>query len=398
MARARLPTIALIWTQFAACHADRCAAVAQRLAGRAEVLGIEVATTSREYAAFASAGDVGGARKLTLFPDRAFESVPGWRRFAAVLRAAIGCRTVCIGVPYSQLDFVLLAFVLRLLGKRVILLSDSKFDDRPRHYRFEAVKALALSAFDGVITGGTRAAGYFRFLGFRRRPILPGCDGLSLRRVCADAALARGPLPSFSERDFVFVGRFIDVKDLPLLIDAFSAYVQVAGAKARRLKLIGTGPLEPQLRAQVAALGLAERVVFAGFLSGTELYGALARSLALLLVSRSETWGMVVNEAAALGLPAIVTNAPGARDVLVRNLVSGIVIENGTSDGVAAALLAMAGNEQDWEAMRQATLERAWLGDVESFADAIEVLHYPGAQPATQRIAAYRAACVGFPE
>jgi L-malate glycosyltransferase len=387
------PKVALVWSQFAACHVDRCIAVTRRLEGRAGVVAVEVATTSREYSAVAPSGAIHGVDKRTLFPQQGFEGISRWRRALAVFAAVRSCRMVCIGIPYSHLEFLALAWVLRLLGKRVILLTDSKFDDRPRAATFEFCKRLALSGYDGAIIASARCLDYLRFLGFRRRPLLPGCDGVALERIRRDAGTAE---PGFAERGFVFAGRFIAVKNLPLLIHAYARYVELAGADARRLQLAGSGPLEPELRQLVAKLGLEQRVNFAGFLAGADFAGLLNGSLGLVLTSYSETWGMVVNEALGLGLPVIVTGSPGSRDVLVRNLVNGYVVENGSREGLARAMLALGEDRDRWEAMRAASRERAWLGDVERFADAVELLLDPAMQPAATRNAAYLAEFAEF--
>jgi L-malate glycosyltransferase len=393
MPRDKQPKVALVWTQFAACHIDRCIAVTRRLEGRAQVVAVEVATTSREYAAVAPSGAVPGIDKRTLFPQRSFDSIPRWRRAMAVLSSVRSCRLVLIGIPYSHLEFLALVWVLRLLGKRVFLLTDSKFDDRPRSAVFEFCKRLALSGYDGAIIASARCLDYLRFLGFRRRPLLPGCDGVSIERIRGDAGAAN---PGFAERDFVFAGRFIAVKNLPLLIEAYAHYVELAGASARRLQLAGSGPLEQELRELVAKLGLEGRVIFAGFRTGADFAGLLNASLGLVLTSYSETWGMVVNEALALDLPVIVTASPGSRDVLVRNLVNGYVVENGSREGLARAMLALGDDQERWDAMRAASRERAWLGDVERFVDAVELLLDPAAQPAATRHAAYLAAFEEF--
>ena len=117
----------------------------------------------------------------------------------------------------------------------------------------------------------------------------------------------------------------------------------------------------------------------------------LAKSLALVLVSREEQWGLVVNEALAFGLPVIISPAVGSGDVLVRNLFNGFVIENGSTDGLAQAMTILSGNEKDWQRMGQASRARAWLGDTERLADAVELLLDPGAAGAAECIAAFRA-------
>lgn len=383
----------MVWTQFAVHHADRCSAVAERLEGRAEVLAVEIASTSRDYAAFAPSGTIAGASKVTLFPGKSFDDVPRWRRFFALFPPLSRCQMICLGVPYSQLEVLLLAWLLRLLGKKVILLCDSKFDDRPRSAAFEFGKRLGLACYDAALFASARSCEYLRFLGFKRRPLLPGCDGVDLARLRADAARSANPPPTFADRDLVFIGRFIPEKNLPLLIAAYARYAGANAQAARRLVLVGSGPLEDELRRQVTELGLKDKVVFAGFREGADLAGLLANALALILVSTSETWGLVINEAAALGLPVIVSEAPGARDALVRNLVSGFVVETGSEEGLANAMKRLGTDPASWQAMSDSIRARAWLGHVGCFADSIEVLFDPAAEAARHRVDAHLAAC-----
>lgn len=387
------PRIALVWTQFAVHHVDRCSAVARRLKDRAEVLAVEIASTSREYAAFAPSGAVAGVTKVTLFPGKSFDEVPRWRRFLALFPQLIRCQMICFGVPYSQLEVLLLAWLLRLFGKKVVLLFDSKFDDRPRSAGFEFCKQLGLSCFDAALFASLRTRDYLQFLGFNRRPLLPGCDGIDLARLRADAAQSPKPPPAFADRNFVFVGRFIPEKNLRQLVAAYARYAESDPPGVRRLVLVGSGPLEEELRHQVAGLGLQDKIVFAGFLEGIDLAGLLATALGLILVSNSETWGLVVNEAAALGAPVIVSEAPGSRDALVRNLVSGFIVESGSVEGLATAMKKLESSPAAWQAMSDAIRARAWLGDASCFADSLEVLVDPDAKAAKQRVDAYLAAC-----
>lgn len=393
---ARKPrTIALVWSQFTDPHVDRCNALAARLEGRARVIPIEVASTSATYADFTSGAADEGAGRITLFPDRSFDEIPRWRRFIALIRAVRGCDTVYIGVPYSEIDFLVAAWLLRIMGRRVVLMCDSKFDDFPRSVVFENLKRLGLSCYSAVMVAGARGQDYFRFLGFGRRPILIGYDTLSTDRVRRLAGLASDcEVPAFAARDFVYVGRFIPKKGLATLIAAFARFCELAPESKRKLIMIGTGPLEPELRQQVSALGLGERVEFTGFMEGSALYRRMARALALVFVSYREQWGLVLNEATALGLPLIVSEAPGAGDLLARNLVNGFVLENASVEGIALAMQDMARDEDQWHRMSAASRELAPFGDCALFADAIELTIDEQAQPAGQRIAA----CVGqFP-
>ena len=386
-----MPRIALVWTQYAVHHVDRSLALARRMAGKAEVVAVEVATASNEYAGFPPSGETGAAIKRTLFPGRTFETIPRWRRFVAVLKAVSDCRMVCIGVPYSQLEFVFLAWLLRLMGKQLVLMCDSKFDDVPRKGWFEALKRFGLSCFDAVMVAGSRGAAYFRHLGFRRRPIVYGYDTLGTERIRAELALAM-PEPEhlFAERPFIFIGRFIAKKNLSLLIEAFARYREAEPGSRRRLVLVGSGPLEQQLRDQAAASGMADEIEFAGFLSGPELVGRLSGALGLILVSHSEQWGLVINEAIAVGRPVIVSEAPGARDILVRDGINGHVVATSSVEALVRAMRLLGSDEANWHTMCAASQDRAWLGDAERFADGIELLLDPQAQPAGERSARYR--------
>lgn len=112
---------------------------------------------------------------------------------------------------------------------------------------------------------------------------------------------------------FLFSGKLI-AKKRPL--DVIAALARVA-AKAGRVQLliVGDGPLRDDLKA--AAVGLP--VVFAGFLNQGDIARAYAASDCLVLPSDAgETWGLVVNEAMASGLPAIVSDQVGCANDLVR--------------------------------------------------------------------------------
>ena len=176
---------------------------------------------------------------------------------------------------------------------------------------------------------------------------------------------------------------------MSFLIRAYARYVEIEGDASRRLVLVGSGPLENLLRMQVADLRLEERVVFAGFREGTALAGTLKTALGLILVSAGEQWGLVVNEASALGVPVILSESPGARDVLVRNLVTGYILEQGSTEGLVRAMQLLGKDELAWNAMSDAATQRAWLGDAGRFVDSVELLFDPQAQPAGQRTAAY---------
>jgi len=351
-----------------------------------------MATISATYA-WEPSGEVAGARKITLFPGRDYETLSAWQRFTALFAATRKADMVAFGLSYDAGEAILLSWLLRMMGKRIIVFSESKFDDCRRSVLKEVGKSLLLSCYSAAVVGARRHIDYFRFLGFRRRPVLPGYDGVGLARIRSQAKAASVPdVASHAGRPFVFVGRFVDKKNLHRLLSGYARYVALAGKdQARRLVLVGSGAEAHALRAGAEAAGIADLVDFPGFLDAEAVSQMLAGALALCLLSVEEQWGLVVNEALAVGIPVIVSREVGSGDVLVRNLLNGFIVESGSPEGVAHAMLSLATDPELWVRMSRASAERAWLGDTARLADAIELLLFPDAEEASVRLAAFAA-------
>jgi glycosyltransferase involved in cell wall biosynthesis len=82
-----------------------------------------------------------------------------------------------------------------------------------------------------------------------------------------------------------------------------------------RLILFGKGPLEPELRAQAAQLGIANHVQFAGFRD--DMDHLLGCADMLIHPAIREGLGVVMLKAAAAGLPVVAFNVAGAREAVV---------------------------------------------------------------------------------
>jgi glycosyltransferase involved in cell wall biosynthesis len=158
-----------------------------------------------------------------------FEQIPVLKRLWAQYKALRVCQMVGIGIPYSEAEVIVLAWMLRLSGVRVIMMSATKYDDFPRRVWFEILKGLMLSVYRGAIVGGRRQAEYLRFLGFRRRPVLPGYNSVGLDRVREQGLDGAPARIAYEDRHFVFVGRFIAKKHLPTLLKGYASYVAQAG-------------------------------------------------------------------------------------------------------------------------------------------------------------------------
>ena len=124
----------------------------------------------------------------------------------------------------------------------------------------------------------------------------------------------------------------------------------IARSSDVRLHLLvaGDGELRPRFEALAAELGVAERVHFAGRIPHAELPAVLrAADLFLLTTEPPESFGIVLIEAMACGLPVLATEYPGVRAV-VDDGVNGLLVPPADPAAVAGALdrLAAAGAEE----------------------------------------------------
>jgi len=145
---------------------------------------------------------------------------------------------------------------------------------------------------------------------------------------------------------FLFCGKFVE-KKRPLDLLAALEIACRAGRSARPLHLlmVGEGELAPACRREAAAKRLP--VTFAGFLNQSAIPRAYAASDCLILPSDyGETWGLVVNEAMACGLPAVVSDRVGCHPDLVLPGRTGEVFPFGDAGALAALMVEFAADHE----------------------------------------------------
>lgn len=137
-----------------------------------------------------------------------------------------------------------------------------------------------------------------------------GVDMDAWRPDAAARAAVRGELAIENEFLWFAAGRLEPVKDYPTLLAAMAQLPSTA-----RLVIAGTGPLEEQLRGLASQLCLQSRVRFLGFEQDVRRWMQAADGF--VLSSRWEGLPMALLEAAACALPAVATDVPGTREVIV---------------------------------------------------------------------------------
>jgi glycosyltransferase involved in cell wall biosynthesis len=198
----------------------------------------------------------------------------------------------------------------------------------------EAAARMALGAFyrapSLVLSPSPAADGSLLRLGAERGRIGRWERGVDVSRF-SPAKADRSAYPGLVK--VLYAGRLTREKGVELLAESF----QRAHRLEPRLHLLlaGGGPEEGELRAR-----LGEPAPFLGWLEGEELARAYASADLFLFCSRTDTYGQVVLEAGASGLP-VVAVAEGGPAVLVEDRATGLLCQP-DPDRLAGAILQIA--------------------------------------------------------
>ena len=238
------------------------------------------------------------------------------------------------------------ALAARRLGIPVLVRGDSQLTAQPsvpRRVAKGAAYPVLLRAFDGFLSVGARNREYLEHYRVPARRIFHAPHAVDVERFAAqasDAAPARVQLRSelgAAEQDRIAlsVGRLVPFKRCADLLAAIAA---LGPERERWLALfVGAGPESEALERRARELGV--RAGLLGFRNQSQLpqlYGA--SDLLVLASDARETWGLVVNEAMACGLPAVVSAAAGCAPDMIEEGRSGFSYPCGDVNALADRL------------------------------------------------------------
>jgi len=151
----------------------------------------------------------------------------------------------------------------------------------------------------------------------------------------------------------LFAGRLLRFKGADVLLRAFAAADRNRHAQ---LAIIGDGPEAASLQQLCHELNISKAVRFVGFVEPEKMPEWYAAADVFVLPS-SETWGVVVLEALASGIPVIVTDEVGCHADIVCNPIVGDVVPARDPDRLAEALARRLDSPSS-----SATVDAAWTG------------------------------------
>lgn len=223
-----------------------------------------------------------------------------------------------------------------------VVMSESQADDASRSVLREVLKRRIVSQFDAALVGGPAHRDYASSLGIPLERIFFGYNAVDNAHFTSGAEQARAQETAarrnlnLPNRYVLASGRFIEKKNLPTLVRAYSnARDAVAGAPD--LVILGDGTERVAIERAISETAHGKHIHLPGFRGYGDLPAFYALSEGFVHVSTSEQWGLVINEAMASGVPVVVSDRCGATRTVVEHGVSGFVTD--TNVGAIAEAL-----------------------------------------------------------
>lgn len=231
---------------------------------------------------------------------------------------------------------------IRLRIPRIVRGESNGF--QKRRFRTRLLHRLLLSRFNAFLAIGQANRDFYLEYGINPERIFTGSYFIDnrrfreqLRQLPDDRLAIRSGWGMPAEAVcFVYVGKLEPKKRIMDLLRAVDRTRQTNSSI--HLLVVGDGELMTEARQLVEDLRLP--VTFAGFLNQREITRAYVAADCLVLPSDfGETWGLVVNEAMACGLAALVSDRVGCWPDLVNEGKTGMVFPCGDIDALAGKLL-----------------------------------------------------------
>ncbi len=191
-----------------------------------------------------------------------------------------------------------------------------------------------------LIAYGTAAADYLVTLGVQPDRVFCAWNTVDLEGIAsaAHAAATRraelAPKYDLAVKNLLFVGSLVERKGVRELVSA--ALAMESRQSDWALHFAGGGPLLDELETTVRTAGKGSHFRFHGLTPEADVAELLGFADGLLLPTKHEAWGLVVNEAMACGVPVVVSPWAGATRDLIEDGVSGYVVEPTDADALAA--------------------------------------------------------------
>jgi glycosyltransferase involved in cell wall biosynthesis len=181
------------------------------------------------------------------------------------------------------------------------------------------------------IAYGTAAADYLVSLGARSDRVFCAWNTVDLEEIASRARAAASRLSELTPKyrlaaaNLLYVGTLVESKGVKELVSA--ALAVEAHDRDWALHLVGAGPAADELERLIRGAGKGDHFRFHGLRPPEDVAELLGVVDGLLLPTKREAWGLVINEAMACGVPVVASPWAGATRDLIVDGVTGYVVE-----------------------------------------------------------------------
>ena len=263
----------------------------------------------------------------------------------AALRQASPDVILCGGYNYLA-SWQAMAWAHRHGAPFLVWVESTAADLRRGHTFVESLKRNFMRRCDGFVVPGKSSREYVRNYGTPEDKIFTAPNAVDVEffqrraaEVREQAAVQRQVL-HLPARFFLFVGRLVREKGVFDLLDAYGTLAPELRSEIA-LVFAGDGVARPELERRASGI-TPGAVHFVGFMQRETLPSYCGLADMLVFPTHSDTWGLVVNEAMACGLPVIASSAAGCTADLVQDGWNGRLIRPGDVGKLAQAMKEMA--------------------------------------------------------
>ena len=226
---------------------------------------------------------------------------------------------------WAEPAFACALCVLGLSGSTFAIYSEAPDPSQPLSWLKRALRGTfgkwVVWRATGILAVSHFAVDFYTRLGARQERFYP----FGYFRASADSRPAPGASGRPERTEVIFVGQLIKRKGLDILLAAmrplFALYPDL------HLTIIGAGEEFAALQSLIVWSGDEARLTLPGVLPAEQIPARVSAAQVLVLPSRWDGWGIVVNEALSAGVPAIVSDRCGAVD-LIRHGINGYVFRS----------------------------------------------------------------------
>jgi len=302
------------------------------------------------------AAKVGGqaGRNIRLLSPRLTSRIGAWKPDALI----------CTSIS----EFLML-LPLRLLRRFPIgaLVADTSFTASCYGSLHQGLRAFLYRRMDFYVAYGTETTKYLTSIGIAQHKVKHAKWSVDNSLYNPEEALKR--YDDGARRRWISVGALIPGKGFLQLLEAWCSQSPEFVA-SNQLVIVGEGPEETPLRNFIAANMPLESAIITGYRSPEVLPSLYLESDVFIFPTLTDTWGLVVNEAMASGLPIVCSKYAGCHSDLVQKS-NGIIIDPVEPEALASAINEFWGQRNDWPQMGEMSKQIVSAFTLEATASAI---------------------------